>query len=85
MPRDRYSPGSLPPANTRRWVPRRKAQVLAGIADGLLTITEACERYSLTLEELAGWHRLFERGGVKGLRATKMQEYRGFAEASIEH
>lgn len=67
---------SLPPANTRRWVPRRKAEVLAAVANGLLTLDEACERYSLTMEELASWQRLFQQGGVKGLRATRMQAYR---------
>lgn len=93
VPRDRHLPGpnhrtaaleSLPPANTRRWVPRRKAEVLAGIDSGLLTLDEACQRYSLTMEELATWQRLFQHGGIKGLRATRMQEYRAALECPIQ-
>ena len=55
--------GSLPPSNTSRWVVRRKAEVVAAVNGGLLTITEACERYDLSLEELASWQRAVEREG----------------------
>lgn len=67
---------TLPPANTSRWVVRRKAEVVAAVNGGLLTITEACERYDLTLEELASWQRSIEREGMAGLRATRVQHYR---------
>lgn len=67
---------SLPPANTSRWVVRRKAEVVAAIEGGLLTIAEACDRYNLTLEELASWQRAVEREGTAGLRATRVQHYR---------
>ncbi|MCJ2182010.1 DUF1153 domain-containing protein [Novosphingobium sp. 1949] len=67
---------TLPPANTSRWVVRRKAEVVAAVNGGLLTITEACERYNLTLEELASWQRAIEREGMAGLRATRVQHYR---------
>lgn len=70
------APNVLPPATTKRWVPRRKAEVLAAIAGGILTLDEACERYSLTVEELSSWQRLFQHGGVKGLRATRVMDYR---------
>jgi hypothetical protein len=43
---------TLPPPHTTRWVVRRKAQVLAAVKGGLLSIEEACERYDLSLEEL---------------------------------
>ena len=42
---------SLPPATTTRWVVRRKAEVVAAVAGGLLTVDEACKRYTLSLEE----------------------------------
>jgi hypothetical protein len=42
----------------------------------LLTIAEACDRYDLTLEELASWQRAVEREGMAGLRATRVQHYR---------
>ena len=32
---------------------RRKAEVVAAVSGGLLSVDEACERYSLTLEEFA--------------------------------
>lgn len=70
------SKDTLPPANTSRWVVRRKAEVVAAVNGGLLTITEACERYDLTLEELASWQRSIEREGMAGLRATRVQHYR---------
>ena len=37
----------LPPVDTGRWVIRRKAEVVAAVRGGLLTLDEACERYSL--------------------------------------
>ena len=46
---------NLPPVNTTRWVVRRKAEVVAAVNGGLLTVDEACARYSLTLEEFASW------------------------------
>lgn len=67
---------SLPPPNTSRWVVRRKAEVVAAVEGRLLTIDEACERYSLTLEEFASWQRSIERSGMNGLRITRSQQYR---------
>lgn len=67
---------SLPPAHTTRWVPRRKAEVVAAVEGGLLSIAGACERYSLTLEELASWQRAVDRSGMPGLRVTHLQHYR---------
>ena len=40
--------GQLPPANTRRWVVRRKAAVVAAVLSGKITLEEACQRYQLT-------------------------------------
>ncbi|MDE2029989.1 MAG: DUF1153 domain-containing protein [Alphaproteobacteria bacterium] len=66
----------LPPTNTKRWVTRRKAQVVAAVRSGLLTFEEACERYRLSEEEFRSWINLLDRHGVRGLRATQMQKYR---------
>ncbi len=63
----------LPPANTTRWVIRRKAEVVVAIHGGLLSVEEACTRYGLTAEELLTWDRAFKRFGVRGLRATQPQ------------
>jgi hypothetical protein len=68
---------SLPPADRPvHWVARRKAQVIAAIAGGLLTIEEACERYGLSLEELATWNHAAARSGVRGLRMTHRKTYK---------
>lgn len=67
---------ALPPPSPGRWVPRRKAEVVAAVEGGLLTLDEACERYELTLEEFTSWQRSVERAGLKGLQATKLQHYR---------
>ena len=66
----------LPPPNTRRWTAPRKAAVLEALRSGNLTVEEACQRYALSVEELAAWERHFERHGVYGLHATRVQLYR---------
>ncbi|TNE40911.1 MAG: DUF1153 domain-containing protein [Alphaproteobacteria bacterium] len=66
----------LPPANTRRWVIRRKAEVVAAVRGGLITLEEACDRYKLSLEEFLAWQRAIERHGLAGLRTTRIQQYR---------
>ncbi|GAA4770501.1 DUF1153 domain-containing protein [Stakelama sediminis] len=67
---------TLPPANTTRWVVRRKAEVVAAVNGGLLSVDEACARYGLTVEEFAGWQRAIDRSGMPGLRVTRIQQYR---------
>ena len=70
----------LPPASTKRWVVRRKAEVVAAVNGGLLTIDDACKRYDLTLEEFASWQRAVDRSGMQGLRVTRIQHYRDLYE-----
>ena len=64
---------SLPPADTERWVARRKAQVVAAVQAGLLTLDEALFRYRLSLEEFASWQRGLYRHGLRGLQITHLQ------------
>jgi len=71
---------SLPPPTTTRWVVRRKAEVVAAVNGGLLTVDEVCERYGLTLEEFAGWQRAVDRSGMPGLRVTRIQHYKSLYE-----
>src|SRR5258708_29536374 len=66
----------LPPPTTRRWVIRRKAEVVAAVRGGLLSLDEACRRYTLTVEEFLAWQRAIDRFGLAGLRATRVQQYR---------
>lgn len=66
----------LPPASTRRWVIRRKAEVVAAVRGGLLSLDEACARYTLTVEEYLSWQASIEENGLAGLRTTRIQQYR---------
>jgi hypothetical protein len=59
---------TLPPAGTRRWVARRKAQVVEAVLSGMLRLDEALRRYELSVEEFSLWKRRFYREGVDGLR-----------------
>lgn len=67
----------LPNPSTKRWVIRRKAEVVAAVRGGLLSLEEACERYRLTVEEFLGWQRAIDKHGLAGLRTTRIQHYRG--------
>jgi hypothetical protein len=67
---------SLPPPNTKRWVIRRKAQVVSAVENGSISLEHACERYSLSIEEFLSWQRSIEEHGLRGLRATRVQQYR---------
>jgi hypothetical protein len=71
---------SLPPPSTSRWVVRRKAEVVAAVNGGLLTVDEACARYTLSLEEFASWQRAVDRSGMPGLRVTRIQHYKSLYE-----
>jgi hypothetical protein len=66
----------LPPVATGRWVVRRKAEVVAAVRGGLLSLDEACNRYSLTIEEFLSWKRTIDKHGLAGLRTTRVQQYR---------
>ena len=67
----------LPPPDTKRWVIRRKAEVVAAVRNGVITLEEACDRYTLSVEEFLSWQRAIDRHGLRGLRATRVQHYRG--------
>ena len=67
---------NLPPPNTKRWVIRRKAEVVAAVRGGLISLDEACRRYTLSTEEFISWQRAIEQHGLPGLRATRLQDYR---------
>ncbi len=66
----------LPPPSTQRWVIRRKAEVVAAVRGGLLTLEDACARYRLTTDEFLGWQKAIDRWGMPGLRTTRIQQYR---------
>jgi hypothetical protein len=66
----------LPSPQTRRWVIRRKAKVVAAVSGGLISLEEACKRYSLSVEEFLSWQRAIDKHGLPGLRVTRLQQYR---------
>jgi hypothetical protein len=66
----------LPPPETRRWVIRRKAEVVCAVKGSLLTREEAIRRYRISEDEFAAWCRSVERHGLRGLRSTRIQHYR---------
>ena len=67
----------LPPSNTtQRWVIKRKALVVCGVRGELLSLEDACRKYTLTVDEFQSWERDVDRFGLKGLRVTKLQQYR---------
>jgi hypothetical protein len=66
----------LPEPHQTRWTPKTKVVVLEAIHAGLITMSDACERYSLSLEEIATWSTRASRYGEAGLRATRLRDYR---------
>ena len=66
----------LPPPETKRWMSRRKAAILVAVRAGVITREEACQRYLLSEEELAGWEVAFDRAGIRGLLVVRLQSYR---------
>ncbi|MGO9004407.1 MAG: DUF1153 domain-containing protein [Beijerinckiaceae bacterium] len=66
----------LPPPTTKRWVIRRKAEVVAAVRGGLISLEEACARYTLTVDEFLSWQMSIDQHGLAGLRTTRLQQYR---------
>ena len=67
---------TMPSPRTKRWVARRKAEVVAAVNGGLLTLDEVCERYQLTIEEFSIWKRAIDHWGMPALKVTQSQHYR---------
>ena len=71
LPRD-----DLPSPDTRRWVARRKAAVVAAVNGGLISEKEACDTWGLSAEELQMWRDAVSAHGINALRTTALQRYR---------
>jgi hypothetical protein len=65
----------LPLPDTKRWVTRRKAEVVAAVRGGLLSFEDACNRYGLNAEEFLFWQNCIDQFGLAGLRVTRIQSY----------
>ena len=80
--RELRSVDDLPPPETKRWVIRRKAEVVAGVRAGLISLEDACKRYKLSIEEFLSWQRMIDSHGLRGLRVTRLQDYRASKQAA---
>ena len=58
---------ALPPRDLLNLTVSQKAMVVTAVRYGLLTISEACQRYHLSLDEYLHWHGSFagEAGGER--------------------
>ncbi len=72
---EKLTRADLPPPDLRRWVSRRKAEVVLAVQGGLITMDEACLRYRLSLEEFLGWEHAMLVSGVKGLKVGYSQPH----------
>src|SRR5437867_13265795 len=75
----------LPAPGTKRWVIRRKAEVVAAVRGGLLSLEEACARYTLTVEEFLSWQYSIDQHGLAGLRTTRIQQYRQYGASPLDY
>lgn len=71
----RLTLANLPSPETKRWVIRRKAEVVAAVRGGLLSQEDACSRYNLSIEEFQSWQHCIDQYGLAGLRTTRLQFY----------
>ena len=73
---DAYGPMPELPKPRQRWTVRRKAAVVEAVRGGWIPIEEACELYSISVDEFLAWERDLDRYGVHGLRTTRHREPR---------
>jgi hypothetical protein len=58
----------------KRWVPHRKAEVVAAVCGGLLSLEEACSRYSLNVDEFGSWQESIDRYGFGARYARRVSD-----------
>lgn len=71
----RLGVADLPPPHTKRWVIRRKAEVVAAVRGGLMSLEQACQLYKIDRDEFLSWQYCIDRYGFAALRATHVQSY----------
>ena len=69
----RLTLADLPSPKTKRWVIRRKAEVVAAVRGGLLSLEDACNLYTLNTDEFKSWEFCIDHYGLAGLRTTRIQ------------
>ena len=70
-----YRHRAAPPGSTR-WTAQRKKAVVVAVEAGLLSMQEACSRYSLTIEEFLSWQLRLAQHGLVGLQTKKIKQHR---------
>ena len=66
----------LPPPDTKRWVVRRKAAVVAAVKNGAISLDDVCWYYDISIEEFLTWPASIAPPGLPGLRVTRLRDYR---------
>ena len=51
-------------------------EIFVRSSGGLLSLEEACNRYTLTMDEFLSWQISIDKHGLAGLRTTRIQQYR---------
>jgi len=65
-----------PPPAPKRWVPSKKAEIVAAVRGGYLSLDDALERYGLSIEEYLTWQHGIDLFGQAGLRVNRAQQLR---------
>jgi hypothetical protein len=74
---ERRLPSGRLPGPSVRWVASRKASLVRGVEAGLLSLEEACSRYSISVDEFLLWQDRLARHGARGLRASAFRDIEG--------
>jgi Protein of unknown function (DUF1153) len=67
------------PVRPARWIPQRKAEILAAVRRGSISLCQACDLYDISVEEFMTWQRGAALHGLAGLRATTALKGRNVA------
>ena len=72
-----------PPPAPKRWVPSRKAEIVAAVRGGFLSLDDALQRYGLSIEEYLTWQHGIDLFGHAGLRVNRTQQLRRVRQRSV--
>lgn len=57
-----------------RWTALRKADLLAGLRSGRVTLSELAKVHHLSTDEILSWDAAYKKNGLRGLRAIARRE-----------
>jgi len=67
----RDTSSDLPPSDTIRWSPRRKARIVEAVRSGRIDLDEALTLYKISLDEFLLWQRSIDKHGAHNERSIK--------------